>query len=713
LPAVTVTSFIAFANLVVAACKLASTATIPDRLKALADIASGARSLDAALATTGLAAVAQEMARTAEDHARHFTHPGRARDDAIALFWQVAPAAFADPATFAAAHLDPALTTDRMVAAIKASPMGRDFTAAPLPEQFFRAVAQSTLQVMLARADAVAALAPALWRESLETTAAIKDDTTEILALVRELHAIRSTTVPEIALIAMARKITPRVADRDEALRALDAAADLAAEAQARGEAGSNVDAFVDATLRRLAALTAEGRLDEAAVQADAAIGQAETGLTRLLDAAIAQHLLAFDAEGAARQIVRRVTLATEEPGFAFDSLMREQQNWHERGRTRGLRLDLKVATLLASRSQSLARNPDQQGRALHSLGAALWTLGDRESDPRRLNEAVIAYRSALAEHTRERVPLAWAAIQRNLGAALRSLGERQGDPARLQEAVAACRAALEVTAREDVPLEWARTQIDLGVVLAALGHGEGGTLRLQDAVAAFRAALEVMTRERAPGAWAMIQANLGSALSVLGERELDAARLEEAVAAFRAALAEWTRDREPVNRARIQRNLGTALRALGELEHDTVRLGEAVTALRSALEETSRESASLDWAGTQMSLGMALATLGELERDTAALEDAVHAYDAALEECTLGRAPVYWAMTMGYQGDAMRALAERRSDAAFARRAYSQIAAAEAALRVRGRVSVADYCSEQLSQMQALIFRLSGGNEG
>ena len=124
----------------------------------------GAKSLDAALGTTGLAAVANEMVRTAEDHARHFTHPGPARDDAIALFWQVAPAAFADPAVFAAAHLDPALTTERMIAAIKASAVARDFTAAPLPEAFFRAVARATLEVMLTRADTVAALAPALWR---------------------------------------------------------------------------------------------------------------------------------------------------------------------------------------------------------------------------------------------------------------------------------------------------------------------------------------------------------------------------------------------------------------------------------------------------------------------------------------------------------------------------------------------------------------------
>jgi hypothetical protein len=148
-----VTSFTAFANLLVAACKLAAGGPVPDRQATLADIASGAKSLDAALGTAGFAAVAAQMARTAEDHARHFTHPGRARDDALALFWQVAPQAFAVPATFAAAHLDPALTTDRMVAAIKASPLARDFTAAPLPEAFFRAVALSMLEVMRARAD--------------------------------------------------------------------------------------------------------------------------------------------------------------------------------------------------------------------------------------------------------------------------------------------------------------------------------------------------------------------------------------------------------------------------------------------------------------------------------------------------------------------------------------------------------------------------------
>jgi tetratricopeptide (TPR) repeat protein len=438
---ITVTSFAAFANLIVAACKLASGADPVARLKALADVATGARSLDAALGATGLAAVAAEMARVAEDHARHFTHAGPARDDAIALFWQVAPEAFGDPATFAAAHLDSALTTDRMVAAIKASPMGSDFTAAPLPEAFFRAVARSTLQVMLNRADTVAALTPALWRESLTTAAATKDDTAEILSLVRELHAIKETTVPDATLIAMARKISPRVADRDEALRALDAAADLAAEAQARGEAGSNVDAFVDATLRHLAVLTAEGRLDAAAATADTAIEQAEAGLSQLLDAAVRQHLLAVDAEGAARHVIRRVTLETPDPAALFGELRKEWGVWYGRGRDRGLRLDLEVAVALARRGQVLARDPNKRGAALDDLGAALQTLGARESGRTRLEEAVAAYRAALEERTRERAPLAWASTQNHLGNALRALGARESGTARLEEAVAAYRA--------------------------------------------------------------------------------------------------------------------------------------------------------------------------------------------------------------------------------------------------------------------------------
>ena len=69
---------------------------------------------------------------------------------------------------------------------------------------------------------------------------------------------------------------------------------------------------------------------------------------------------------------------------------------------------------------------------------------GQRESGTARLEEAVAAYRDALKEWTRERVPLDWATTQNNLGSALETLGERESGTARLEEAVAAYRDALQ-----------------------------------------------------------------------------------------------------------------------------------------------------------------------------------------------------------------------------------------------------------------------------
>ena len=125
--------------------------------------------------------------------------------------------------------------------------------------------------------------------------------------------------------------------------------------------------------------------------------------------------------------------------------------------------------------------------------------LGERESGTARLDEAVVAYRAALEERTRERVPLDWAATQNNFGNALKALGERESGTARLDEAVVAYRAALEERTRERVPLDWAATQNNLGNALKALGERESGTARFDEAVAAYRAALEERTRERVP----------------------------------------------------------------------------------------------------------------------------------------------------------------------------------------------------------------------
>jgi hypothetical protein len=144
-------TFSEFAGLLLAARKLANESDAHDRLGPLADLA-------AAIRDSGLAPLVAEMARRAEEVALHFTHPGPARDDAIAVFWQVAPVAFADPEAFAA-DLDPGVITERMVAAIRASPNARDFAATVLAEPFFRAVTRQVLGVMFASAEYNASVA--------------------------------------------------------------------------------------------------------------------------------------------------------------------------------------------------------------------------------------------------------------------------------------------------------------------------------------------------------------------------------------------------------------------------------------------------------------------------------------------------------------------------------------------------------------------------
>ena len=84
--------------------------------------------------------------------------------------------------------------------------------------------------------------------------------------------------------------------------------------------------------------------------------------------------------------------------------------------------------------------------------------IGERESRSAKLEEAAFAFREALKEQTRDRVPLEWAKVQSNLGTVLLRIGERVTGTAKLKELVAAYREALKEQLRERVPLIWAET---------------------------------------------------------------------------------------------------------------------------------------------------------------------------------------------------------------------------------------------------------------
>jgi tetratricopeptide (TPR) repeat protein len=431
----------------------------------------------------------------------------------------------------------------------------------------------------------------------------IRSNTAEILRLVQGLS--RPEGLSQDALLILARRINAAVDDPATARRELERAVDIAANVLREGLRGSSLDAIVNEVLKRLAALTGAGRFAEAQAEAERALAEAEDGeerakarRDRLLASALETAILNRDPEATARHLLRRLDLDVTAPQDGFDALRALQDEWYVRGRDKGLAFDLEASIALARVSRNRAHNADQRGAALNDLGNALETLGTRESGTARLKEAVAAYRAALTEFTRDRVPLDWAMTQMNLGNALRALGTRESGTARLEEAVAAYHAALTEWKRDRVPLNWATAQMNLGAALADLGARESGTARLGEAAAAFHAALTEFNCDRVPLDWATAQMNLGNALATLGARESGPTRLEEAVAAYRAALTELTRDRVPLDWANTTGNLGSAQRVLADRTSDLGLARDALANLRRG-ERELREGGHVVWAAT------------------------------------------------------------------------------------------------------------------
>jgi tetratricopeptide (TPR) repeat protein len=604
-------------------------------------------------------ALARRMARALEAHIAA-TAPSA---DLRAILGQMLARTELTAEALVQGNLNPATVARGLRERIAATATDREHR---LPDTLdaFEALLCATLTPILADPAIAPQIQQAVNREVLERSAALER---MVAALTREGQArARAAHINEGLLIALARRYAegdPQ--DFDAALRGLERALQVAAAERQRGALPANTDDAVNAVIARVDELNERGEIDAAAQAIADEAARATAGLMRLCDAGIAQAILTRNAGAACGYVLQKLPLEVPGPEAQFGALRAEQDRWYERGRDQGLNFDLEVAIALARALCARAGDADQRGAALGTLGNALRTLGEREAGTDRLEAAVSAYRAALQEFTRDRVPMQWALTQMNLGNALARLGEREAGTGRLEAAVAAYRAALEEFPRDRVPLDWAGTQMNLGSALLTLGEREAGADRLEEAVAAYRAALEEFPRDRVPLKWAMVQMNLGSALARLGEREAGTGRLEESVAAYRAALEEYTRDRVPLDWAGTQMNLGNALQTLGEREAGTDRLQDAVAAYRAALEEFTRDGVPLDWAATQSNLGTALRTLGEREAGMERLQQAAAAYRAALAEWTRDRVPLDWAMVQGNLANLDLALFDKTGDAA------------------------------------------------
>ena len=145
----------------------------------------------------------------------------------------------------------------------------------------------------------------------------------------RLLEQADSAGLHRSTIIELARRLEPGVLNLDQAIIELTRSVEIALDVIARGERGSNEDAFVNAVLAEVAAKTRNNDLDggaQAIADALAEIDRRETAQREtaqreriaLLDAGIKQHTLRRDAVAVAEQIEWRVAVqhATERPAW-------------------------------------------------------------------------------------------------------------------------------------------------------------------------------------------------------------------------------------------------------------------------------------------------------------------------------------------------------------------------------------------------------------
>jgi len=113
-------------------------------------------------------------------------------------------------------------------------------------------------------------------------------------------------------------------------------------------------------------------------------------------------------------------------------------------------------------------------------------------------------------------VPLQWAATQMGLGSALARLGERENGTAKLADAVAAYRAALEEYKRERVPLQWGEITGHQGIALTLLSERLSDATMARSAVEQIAVAIVILRDGGTAPAAAYYEARLAEARALL-----------------------------------------------------------------------------------------------------------------------------------------------------------------------------------------------------
>ena len=396
---------------------------IAEAVKSFADLFDNSQKLDKLLGDRALLPLVRELQTAAQKIAADFLtaqsgHQQQA-EDAINLFDQVAGRVVPGPDELARLGIDPAATLAEM---LRRAMEDRDFARSPLAPSFFTMVLGPVLQRLLNDAEFVGKIEPSLWRRSLEVQSGIKDDTSAIrtdtqviMATVLQMQQMleskgeaanaRASGVTDLSLIGLARRSATSTENLEQAFREFERLVEIEIGVQTRTSFGSNSDSQIDDVIRQVQQLSARNENQSAIDTADQAIQDWKerqkrelSGVLRLLAEKRDQYLLLLDAKSAAAVIAETIALDSPDPATHFTQLRAVQDEYYARGRDRGLNLDLAVSIHLARQSLSRATDADQRGTALNDLGISLGELGQRETSPARLEQAVQSFRAALEE---------------------------------------------------------------------------------------------------------------------------------------------------------------------------------------------------------------------------------------------------------------------------------------------------------------------------
>jgi tetratricopeptide (TPR) repeat protein len=148
---------------------------------------------------------------------------------------------------------------------------------------------------------------------------------------------------------------------------------------------------------------------------------------------------------------------------------------------------------LFESCLEELAREQDPElwTSIQFDLGSACIWLGEQEEGIGLFNKALAAVNEGIRQWSREKAPGLWAVARVTEGRALMRLGDRERDPKRIYDAIDAFRAALEVRKIEGQSLECAHLKNNIGAALLHLGEPASAN-ELDQAIESFQAALAV-----------------------------------------------------------------------------------------------------------------------------------------------------------------------------------------------------------------------------